>query len=213
MNKAASIAAVLCLGTLIAACTRFDYGGSRGPDISAPRQPVAQGGDLQPLVIAPNQDPAGRYGSGPYTPGGTLGPDGRPIGEDGRPYYDPNNPNAQPPANTDMAAGNPADGARSAPPPAAPEIGRTELLGGWTIASAGNSCKLFMTLTTWSGGYRANTQGCGGAPLGAIAVWDLNGAQILLKDANGTQIATLYKSAPERYDGRTSTGQPISVSR
>ncbi|PTW62962.1 protease inhibitor Inh [Breoghania corrubedonensis] len=214
MNQAASIAAVLCLGALAAGCSRFDYGGGPAPAVSAPRQPVSEGGALQPLVVAPNQDPAGRYGSGPYASGGTLGPDGRPIGADGQPYY---NPNGQPPQpGTDMASANPGDGAaptQPAPPAGAPEIGRTELLGGWTIASGGNACKLFMTLTTWSGGYRANTQGCGGPPLGAISAWDLNGSQIILKDGDGTQLATLYKSGTERYDGRTGSGQPITVSR
>ena len=216
MNQAASIAAVLCLGALAAGCTRLDYGRGPSPAVSAPRQPVSEGGALQPLVVAPNQDPNGGYGpgpynSGPYQSGGTLGPDGRPI-------YDPN---GQPPqSGTDMAAANPAGNGASGPgagqmtpPPNAPEIGRTELLGGWTIASGGNSCKLFMTLTTWSGGYRANTQGCGGPPLGAISAWDLNGAQIILKDGDGTQLATLYKSGNERYDGRTGAGQPITVSR
>ena len=221
MNQAASIAAMLCLGALAAGCTRFDYGkGPMAPAVSAPRQPVSEGGALQPLVVAPNQDPAGQYGSGPYQSGGTLGPDGRPIGPDGLPYYHPDGQPPQP--GTQTAAANPADGTpppgqapgNAAPAPAgAPEIGRTELLGGWTIATGGNSCKLFMTLTTWSGGYRANTQGCGGPPLGAISAWDLNGAQIILKDSSGAQLATLYKSGTERYDGRTGAGQPITVSR
>lgn len=218
MNQAASIAAVLCLGALAAGCTRFDYGSRPpAPVASAPRQPVSEGGGLQPLVVAPNQDQAGRYGSGPYQSGGTMGPDGRPVGADGRPYYDPNLGPAdgqQQQPGTDVASANPSAGADIPSAPAgAPEIGRTEMLGGWTIAAAGSSCKLFMTLTTWSGGYRANTQGCGGPPLGAISAWDLNGSQIILKDGDGTRIATLYKSGNERYDGRTGTGQPISVSR
>lgn len=215
MTQAASIAAVLCLGALAVGCTRFDYGGGGPPPpiASAPRQPVAEGGGLQPLVVAPSQDEPGRYGSGGYTPGGTLGPDGRPIAADGRPIDDPNYPPQQ---GTNVAAANPGGGATSNTPSApagAPEIGRTELLGGWSVSAAGNSCKLFMTLTTWSGGYRANTQGCGGPPLGAISAWDLNGAQIALKDADGGVLATLYKSGTERYDGRTAQGQAISVFR
>ena len=39
-------------------------------------------------------------------------------------------------------------------------VGRTDLLGGWTITSGGDSCQLFMTLTSWTGGYRASTRGC-----------------------------------------------------
>src|SRR5690349_9270266 len=51
--------------------------------------------------------------------------------------------------------------ASAAPQPASPgALGRTDLLGGWTIASSGDSCQLFMTLTSWTGGYRASTRGC-----------------------------------------------------
>ncbi len=61
----------------------------------------------------------------------------------------------------------PAGGAAVAVAPAAPAaagpVGRTDLLGGWTIASSGNSCQLFMTLTSWTGGYRASTRGCASA--------------------------------------------------
>ncbi len=39
-------------------------------------------------------------------------------------------------------------------------LGRTDLLGGWTITSGNDSCQLFMTLTSWTGGYRASTRGC-----------------------------------------------------
>ncbi len=218
MKKAASIAAVLCLGALAAGCSRFDYGRSPGPAVSAPRQPVSEGGSLQPLVVDPGygQPPYGNggyanngYGNGNYPAGTVVGPDGQPINQPGA-APQPGAPG------TDVAAAPPQGGATSnqpPPPPGAPTIGRTELLGGWTIAAGGNSCKLFMTLTTWSGGYRANTQGCGGPPLGAIAAWDLNGAQIILKDGSGVQLATLYKSGNERYDGRTVAGYPISVSR
>ncbi|WP_319772370.1 AprI/Inh family metalloprotease inhibitor [Breoghania sp.] len=223
MKKAASIAAMLCLGALAAGCTRFDYGRSQSPAVSAPRQPVSQGGGLQPLVVAPDQGQPGYgqpgygqpgygnggYGNGNYPAGTAVGPDGQPLNQPG---MGPQS-GAQ---GTDVAAATPQGGATSnqpAPPAGAPQIGRTELLGGWTISAGGNSCKLFMNLTKWSGGYRANTQGCGGPPLGAIAAWDLNGAQVILKDSNGVQIATLYKSGNERYDGRTGAGYPISVSR
>src|SRR5690606_23494376 len=42
--------------------------------------------------------------------------------------------------------------APASPPPDAKEIGRSDMLGGWTVVSGSDNCKLFMTLTTWSGG-------------------------------------------------------------
>lgn len=218
MNRGASIAVMLCVGALATGCSRFDYGGSPlaspPPVASAPRQPVAPGNGLQPLVVSPPQDQAGLYGpGGAPVSGGTLGPDGRPIGVDGRPLDDPN---ATAPQERDVAAVDSSSTPQSAAPAApsgAPEIGRTELLGGWTLRSSGGTCKLFMTLTTWSGGYRANTQGCASQPEAAISAWDLNGSQIVLKDSDGASLATLYKSAAERYDGRTGNGQSISFYR
>jgi hypothetical protein len=40
----------------------------------------------------------------------------------------------------------------------APAIGRGDLAGGWKITTPSDSCQLFMTLTSWSGGYRASTK-------------------------------------------------------
>ncbi len=101
----------------------------------------------------------------------------------------------------------------SEPPASAREIGRSDMLGGWSLASGSDNCKLFMTLTTWSGGYRANTRGCGDEGLKGIAAWDLNGRQVILKDSSGTTVAQLYASAPERFNGQTALGASISVFR
>ena len=102
------------------------------------------------------------------------------------------------------------------PPPSpekAPPIGRTEVLGAWKIASGTDSCQLFMTLTTWSGGYRANTRGCTSPQLQRISAWDLSGKQVALKGADGSIVATLYGAGPERFSGQTSERLPVSVSR
>ncbi|MEP3275523.1 MAG: AprI/Inh family metalloprotease inhibitor [Stappiaceae bacterium] len=92
-------------------------------------------------------------------------------------------------------------------------VGRTDLLGGWTVASGGDTCKLFMTLTTWSGGYRANTRGCSNATLAGVSAWDLQGNQIKLKDGGGADVAALVSNAPEQFNGTTNGGAPISVFR
>jgi hypothetical protein len=127
-----------------------------------------------------------------------------PLDPNAPPGTDPNNPLAQP---ADLAS-NPV-----AAPAGAKEVGRTDLLGGWKVSSSGDNCMAFMTLTTWSGGYRANTRGCASPTLSGISAWDLNGNQVVLKDGSGVIVAQLYSSAPGQFNGQTSTGVPISLYR
>ena len=85
-------------------------------------------------------------------------------------------------------------------------VGRTDLLGGWTISSAGDSCQLFMTLTSWRGGYRASTRGCSNATLKGISAWDLQGTQVVLSGQTGDPVARLYASGGNRFDGQAEGG-------
>lgn len=94
----------------------------------------------------------------------------------------------------------------------APELTREALIGRWSAGTGGTSCDVFLSLTKWTGGYRAASRGCIGAAA-SIAAWDVQGKQVILSDSSGNQLARLYQSANERYDGSTSTGQPISLSR
>ncbi len=81
-------------------------------------------------------------------------------------------------------------------------IGRTDLLGGWTITSGGDSCQLFMTLTSWTGGYRASTRGCSSDVLKSISAWNLQGKQVILAGQGGTPVAHLASSGTNRFDGQ-----------
>lgn len=102
------------------------------------------------------------------------------------------------------------------PQPAAPStaaLGRTDLLGGWTIVSSGESCQLFMTLTSWTGGYRASTRGCSSEVLKSISAWNLNGSQVVLAGTGGSTVATLAASGNARFDGQTGQGAPVSFYR
>jgi hypothetical protein len=103
--------------------------------------------------------------------------------------------------------------AAPAAPAAAVEVGRTDLLGGWTVASAGDSCQLFMTLTTWSGGYRATTKGCQNETLTQVSAWNMEGSQVQLISDSGATLARLYPAAKTQFNGQTSGGGPISFSR
>lgn len=81
-------------------------------------------------------------------------------------------------------------------------IAKPDLAGAWTISSGGETCKLFMNLTSWTGGYRANTRGCASEELKSIGAWDLGGKEVTLKDSSGSPVARLYASAPQRYSGQ-----------
>lgn len=90
---------------------------------------------------------------------------------------------------------------------------RSDLLGGWGVTSAGETCQLFMTLTTWTGGYRASTRGCTGDELSTVSAWDLTGKQIVLKNGDGANVATLLATEENRFNGATVAGRAISVYR
>ena len=94
----------------------------------------------------------------------------------------------------------------------APELTREALIGRWSAGTGGSSCDVFLSLTKWTGGYRAASRGCVG-DAAAIAAWDVQGKQVILADSGGNQVARLFQTAGERYDGSTASGQPISLSR
>ncbi len=85
-------------------------------------------------------------------------------------------------------------------------VGRTDLLGGWTLISANDTCALFLTLTAWTGGYRASTRDCLLAGLIAISAWDLLGQEVVLAAADGTPFARLRSVGPNRFEGQTVSG-------
>lgn len=110
----------------------------------------------------------------------------------------------------------PADGQQVAALPSetqAVEVARDDLLGGWALSSGGETCQLFMSLTQWTGGYRASTRGCQSEQLAQISAWDLQGKTISLKGSEGAPVATLFASSPQTFNGSTSGGSPITVSR
>ncbi len=92
-------------------------------------------------------------------------------------------------------------------------IGRTDLLGGWTVASQSDTCQLFMSLTTWSGGYRATTRGCTSETLQGISAWNLEGQQVTLLNDSGSTVARLTAASKTQFNGQMTTGEAVSVSR
>jgi hypothetical protein len=99
-----------------------------------------------------------------------------------------------------------------APGAGAGTVSRTDLLGGWTVVTQGDSCQLFMTLTSWTGGYRASTRGCNGPLLKSISAWNLQDGQVILAGKGGAPVARLTSSGNNRFDGQAN-GQVISFYR
>ncbi len=87
-----------------------------------------------------------------------------------------------------------------------------KLLGGWTIVSGAEQCKLNLTYTAKAGTsrYRASTPGCGLNGLKVVASWQLAGNQVQLFDENGDIVANLLLSG-NRFIGTLAGGQGISM--
>jgi hypothetical protein len=92
------------------------------------------------------------------------------------------------------------------------DVTKESMVGSWKVSNGGSRCDMFLTLTNLGGGSRGGTRGCVGE-LTAMGSWEVTGKQILIKDRNGSQIGSLYKTADARFDGSTASGQPISLSR
>lgn len=87
-----------------------------------------------------------------------------------------------------------------------------KLLGGWTIVSGADQCRLNLTYTSKSGTsrYRASSPGCSMRSLSVVASWQLAGSQVQLFDENGDMIAALILSG-NRFVGTLAGGQGISM--
>lgn len=87
-----------------------------------------------------------------------------------------------------------------------------KLLGGWTVISGSEQCKLNLTQTAKAGTsrYRASTPGCSLPGLAVVASWQLVGNQVQLFDENNDIVASLILSG-NRFIGTLAGGQGISL--
>lgn len=87
-----------------------------------------------------------------------------------------------------------------------------KLLGGWTVVSGADQCKLNLTQTAKTGTsrYRASTPGCSLAGLSVVASWQLVGNQVQLFDENNDIVASLILSG-NGFIGTLAGGQGISL--
>lgn len=193
--------------TLVVALTGCGSVGAIGVPWKRDRQVVQQQAPLPPPMAAPieSSDLAPLDGSGAYPPGtyppGTLADGTYPDGT-----YPTDTLGTQPLAPPSSQT------AMTAPSAGGSALGRTDLLGGWTITAAGDSCQLFMTLTSWTGGYRASTRGCATELLKSVSAWNLEGSEVVLAGQGGAPLARLASTGTNRFDGQAN-GQMVSFYR
>ncbi|MDM9627302.1 protease inhibitor Inh/omp19 family protein [Rhizobium sp. S152] len=89
------------------------------------------------------------------------------------------------------------------------DVTKESLVGSWRV---NGSCDMFLTLTNLGSGSRGGTRGCVGE-LTAMRSWEVSGKQVVLKDVNGDQVGSVYKTADNAFSGQTKSGQPIALSR
>ncbi|MCO4317376.1 protease inhibitor Inh/omp19 family protein [Phyllobacterium sp. 21LDTY02-6] len=98
------------------------------------------------------------------------------------------------------------------PPENAPDITASSVAGVWNASMGGQSCKIATPQTKFGQGYRAGPLRCPGE-LANLSSWSVSGKQLVLYDAAGGTVARLYSSGGSRFDGQTSGGQNLSLSR
>ncbi|MBI1622127.1 protease inhibitor Inh/omp19 family protein [Aquamicrobium zhengzhouense] len=94
----------------------------------------------------------------------------------------------------------------------AADISTGSVAGVWNASVAGQSCRIATPQTRFGQGYRAGPLRCP-APLDGVKSWNVEGKQLALYDANGSVLARLYSSGGSRFDGQTTSGQAVSLSR
>ena len=91
-------------------------------------------------------------------------------------------------------------------------VTRESMGGVWTATTGGTSCRIATSLTRGGDDFRAASLGCSGE-LADIGFWNLNGSQVVLKDRSGNQVATLFASGSNQFNGQTSAGSAVSLAR
>lgn len=94
-----------------------------------------------------------------------------------------------------------------------PKITREGLAGSWQVPTDGLDCRIILAFTKWSGGYRAATRRCVSAEIQSINAWDVKDQSVVLVDKSGNEVARLFSTQPGQYNGRTTSGEPVSFVR
>lgn len=94
----------------------------------------------------------------------------------------------------------------------AQELTPSSVAGVWNATVAGQGCRVATPQTKFGQGYRAGPLRCP-PPLDTVKSWNVEGKQLALYDETGGVLARLYSTGGERFDGQTSSGLAIALSR
>ncbi|PYE88965.1 protease inhibitor Inh/omp19 family protein [Phyllobacterium leguminum] len=98
------------------------------------------------------------------------------------------------------------------PPATAPDLTPGKVAGVWSVSVGGQTCKVATPQTKLGQYYHAGPLKCPGE-LANLKAWSVNGKQLVFYDVSGGTVAQLYSSGEGRFDGQTTNGQAISLSR
>ncbi|MHC5306069.1 AprI/Inh family metalloprotease inhibitor [Bartonella sp. LJL80] len=98
------------------------------------------------------------------------------------------------------------------PPSNASDLTPASVAGVWKASVGGMSCQIATPQTKFGQGYRAGPLHCPAAFTG-VSSWAVNGKQLSFYDASGSSVATLYSTGASRFEGRTTSGQTVVLSR
>jgi hypothetical protein len=94
----------------------------------------------------------------------------------------------------------------------AQELTAGSVAGVWNASVSGQGCRIATPQTKFGQGFRAGPLRCP-PPLDTVKSWNVEGKQLALYDESGGVLARLYSTGGERFDGQTSSGLAISLSR
>ena len=191
--------AVLLIGSLaLVGCTRSSN--ALRVDTRAQPLPSSPSGNLQAGQLPPAGAQGQVYAQGQQQPYGNQ----------------TTQPNLQAPTvlgganqNTEVASLTPEQSAAEAAKPISHEI----MAGSWNAMTDNPECRVILSFTKWSGGYRAATRRCNAPELSGVSAWDIKDNKVVLIDRNGTQVASLAGAGKERFVGQLASGNPVSFSR
>ena len=112
-----------------------------------------------------------------------------------------------------VAGTEPTQTASLDPNVASKPITHDEMAGSWNVNTDNPSCRLIMSFTKWSGGYRAATLRCNSPELSSVTAWDVKNNRVVLVDGQGNQVANISSAGTEAYAGSLVGGKPITLSR
>lgn len=93
-----------------------------------------------------------------------------------------------------------------------PAVSAGGVAGVWNVNVGGQTCRVATPQTKFGQGYRAGPLRCP-SPMDGVKSWNVEGSQLSFYDESGQALARLSSAGSQNFNGQTSSGLPISLSR